>query len=216
LESLIIRDMPSLKEVCVWTIPFPPVGVEMDTSGSPNLYFKDCVAPDLFAPDTINQSEFIEATSTEDGMIYLVPEYTSKEFRFINGSCIVSVTAIAKTPVEVSLSGLDNDIYWLYAIDSTGNISEPEAFILLGVGIGNSRDVGIRIYPNPTNTFLTIETGISGFYNINIKSLNGQIVYSRDVQGTNQIIDLSSFQKGIYFVTVRSRDYVRTGKIIKM
>ncbi|MFC2116642.1 T9SS type A sorting domain-containing protein [Bacteroidota bacterium] len=29
-------------------------------------------------------------------------------------------------------------------------------------------------------------------------------------------MDLSSFQKGVYFITVRSRDYVRTEKIIKL
>jgi len=35
--------MPSLYKVCVWEMPFPPAGVEVDTSGSPNVYFTtDC------------------------------------------------------------------------------------------------------------------------------------------------------------------------------
>ncbi|MEN8251657.1 MAG: hypothetical protein ABFS32_22240 [Bacteroidota bacterium] len=34
-----IRDMPTLAEVCVWTMPFPPTEMEIDTTGSPNVYF---------------------------------------------------------------------------------------------------------------------------------------------------------------------------------
>lgn len=39
LESIGIMDMPTLNEVCVWTLPFPPEGVEVNTEGSPNVYF---------------------------------------------------------------------------------------------------------------------------------------------------------------------------------
>ena len=39
LGWLYLRDMPSLYEVCVWTMPFPPEDVEVDISGSPNVYF---------------------------------------------------------------------------------------------------------------------------------------------------------------------------------
>ena len=36
-------EMPTLGEVCVWEMPFPPVGVTVDTTGSPNVYFTaDC------------------------------------------------------------------------------------------------------------------------------------------------------------------------------
>lgn len=41
---LVISDMPSLQEVCVWTLPFPPEGLNITTSGSPNVYFTtDCI-----------------------------------------------------------------------------------------------------------------------------------------------------------------------------
>jgi len=33
-----LASMPSLSEVCVWTMPFPPTGVTVDTTGSPNVY----------------------------------------------------------------------------------------------------------------------------------------------------------------------------------
>lgn len=38
-----ISDMPSLEDVCVWTLPFPPEGVGVNMEGSPNVHFTtDC------------------------------------------------------------------------------------------------------------------------------------------------------------------------------
>lgn len=43
LIDLNLHDMPSLYKVCVWEIPFPPAGVSVDTTDSPNVYFTiDC------------------------------------------------------------------------------------------------------------------------------------------------------------------------------
>jgi len=39
IELLFINNMPTLNEVCVWTMPFPPEGVAVITDGSPNVYF---------------------------------------------------------------------------------------------------------------------------------------------------------------------------------
>jgi len=39
LYNLDLWDMPTLKEVCVWTMPFPPEGVYVNTLNSPNVYF---------------------------------------------------------------------------------------------------------------------------------------------------------------------------------
>ena len=39
LSLLSLMDMPALTEVCVWTMPFPPEGVTVDTTGSPSAYF---------------------------------------------------------------------------------------------------------------------------------------------------------------------------------
>lgn len=34
-----LKDMPSLNEVCVWELPFPPEGIDIDTTHSPNIHF---------------------------------------------------------------------------------------------------------------------------------------------------------------------------------
>lgn len=39
LTNIQLRENPSLNEVCVWVLPFPPEGVEVDTAYVPNIVF---------------------------------------------------------------------------------------------------------------------------------------------------------------------------------
>jgi len=133
LTALRIDEMPTLTEVCVWELPFPPEGVEIDTTGSPNVCFEtDC-----------------------------------------NGVC-GTTGIITNSPTELS------------------------------------------IYPNPAIDILTIETTRSGQHTVEIASVNGQLLFIDKIEEPTYQIDLSSFQKGLYFITVRSSDFVRTEKIIKL
>jgi N-acetylneuraminic acid mutarotase len=222
ITSLGLTNMPNLFEVCVWTLPFPPDGNYIDITdyGSPNIYFttecSDYISPYIIDTDTQFLPDSIAVSSSEDGMIYLVPQETDKDILAIRGASIDSVEAIANTSVSISLSGLDNGLYWLYARDSTGNISGPEAFSIFGVSVENDQGDPIELFPNPTSKLLTITIFNAGLYTIEISSLNGQKIFSKEVEGTRIELDISSFQKGIYFISIRSKDFVTTRKIIKM
>ena len=74
----------------------------------------------------------------------------------------------------------------------------------------------ISIYPNPAGVILNIETEYLDHYSIEITSLNGQQILIGEMEGTSHQLDLSSFQKGVYFITIRSEDFVTTRKIIKL
>jgi len=80
------------------------------------------------------------------------------------------------------------------------------------VDLDNINTQGIfTLYPNPTNSFLTIETDKSCSHLIEITSLNGQLIY----RGDETIIDMTPLPKGIYFVTVKSDAWVRKGKVVR-
>jgi len=74
----------------------------------------------------------------------------------------------------------------------------------------------IEIFPNPTADLITIESDKADRIEILITSLNGQLILSREMEGTTHQLDLSSFEKGVYFITIRSQDFVTTRKIIKL
>ncbi|MCP4312343.1 MAG: T9SS type A sorting domain-containing protein [Bacteroidetes bacterium] len=220
IEYLYLSNMPTLYQVCVWELPFPPISVNLDTTGSPNVYFttecSDNIAPNILAADNLYQPVYIAATSSEDGMIYLVPENTEKDIGIIRGVSIDSVEAVANSPINISISSLDNGKFWLYARDSTGNISEPKAFTIMGVGVDYKKAENVRIYPNPTDGILTINTENPNNTSIEITSLNGQKILIGEMEGTSHQLDLSPFQKGVYFITIRSKDFVTIKKIIKL
>ena len=96
LRQLSIGGMPSLYQVCVLELPFPLDNFLIEKQGSPNVNFADCKAPELVAASEIlYQAGYIEATSTEDGMIYLVSGNTEQYLDLIRVQSIDSVEAVA-------------------------------------------------------------------------------------------------------------------------
>jgi len=132
-----------------------------------------------------------------------------------------------------------NDIYLVYcktsgrssrAIDTMKVLGFSETYNMLGgidawISAGyqitsnieefNDLSKGVKIYPIPTNSILNVETEQSDLYSIEITSLNGQSILSEEKEGTTHQLDLSSFQKGAYLITIRSKDLVTTRKIVK-
>ena len=49
-----------------------------------------------------------------------------------------------------------------------------------------------------------------------ITELVRQQLLNAKLEGATHHLDLSSFQKGVYFITIRSKDFVTTKKIIKL
>jgi hypothetical protein len=218
LNEIEIENMPSLSEVCVWTTPFPPTGVNVLKAGSPNVYFKDCTLPELHItndPDSIFQPVQLEAISSEKGTIYLVPAGTQKDCYSIREACTDSVAVEAEIPVTMNLSELQNGDYWLVAADISGNLSEPASFSIYGVEVKEHRSNEFRIHPNPAHTVLTIESGLPGSYQLKLMNINGQCLYNATMEKSIHQMDLTSLQNGIYFISIISPDDVTTRKIIK-
>jgi len=102
---------------------------------------------------------------------------------------------------------IDTFLFHVYG-DTVQDITNPEKI----------RDSVTRIYPNPTENIINIE-----MYNIGgrgvemeIVSLSGQIMFKGVMEGTTYQTDLFKLQKGIYFLTIISEDFVTTRKIIKL
>ena len=221
LEILYIEQMPYLYKVCVWTMPFPPDSFELLLEGSPQIFFTfecgDLQPPELDVTESdLYQPEFISAISSEDGVVYLVPENTISNLQVICGACLDSVPAVAEEIVYLSPDDLANGNYWLYARDNSNNISDPKEFTIDGVGVGIVIFDDLRIYPNPANDIITINTNQLDKCFIEIITLNGKVLYNYETSDPICRIDFSSFKKGIYLITIRSKDFVTTEKIIKL
>jgi hypothetical protein len=76
--------------------------------------------------------------------------------------------------------------------------------------------VKVETYPNPVSDILTIESNTSQPMTIQITSINGQLVYNGLMDGSILELDLSSYNKGVYFITIKSNDFTTIKKIIKL
>jgi hypothetical protein len=97
--------------------------------------------------------------------------------------------------------------------DGTGGIGYATG---IPVGVSNIIANQISIYPNPAGDLINLQTSEIGRYVIEISTVNGQMILSSNSSGSTHQIDLSSFQKGLYFISIRSENYVSTHKIIKL
>jgi len=71
------------------------------------------------------------------------------------------------------------------------------------------------LFPNPVKNILQVRMNTSGFYTLSLESLGGGKVHGEQINGKSTEIDLSPYPSGIYFITIRSRTFVKTKKIIK-
>jgi Leucine-rich repeat (LRR) protein len=127
LEKLDISNMYYLKDIEVWTMPFPPNGLWVNSENSPNIF-------------------------------YVHPESNTKE----------------------------------YAVD------------------------GIKVYPNPVNDYMTIETESAELKTVEIFSMNGQVVFSEDKNEQIIDLDLSCFSEGIYCLVIQTGSKKTMKKIMKL
>ncbi len=108
------------------------------------------------------------------------------------------------------------------AYDQAGNESSKSIpvvvnTLLTGImeGHNNGYSEHFQIYPNPSNDFVTVESENVDSFSIQIISINGQILMNRKIFDPIYHLSLESFQRGLYFIAVRSKNSVVIQKLIK-
>ena len=76
------------------------------------------------------------------------------------------------------------------------------------------KDNSISIYPNPANSIVNIKAK-STLKSIELYDVQGRILQTKLVNKTNEIIDISTHSKGIYFLKITSDDGVKVEQIVK-
>ena len=71
-----------------------------------------------------------------------------------------------------------------------------------------------RIYPNPTNSILNINSSKNN-YSIKIYNLVGQLVLSKENNDGFQNLDVRNLNSGLYFIELKSDGFVETQKFYK-
>jgi len=73
----------------------------------------------------------------------------------------------------------------------------------------------ISVYPNPFKDDLSIQTSGSREYSLELITISGRTIYQSKMEGNFHRINLKELSSGIYFVRVKSDDFVSVRKVIK-
>jgi hypothetical protein len=71
----------------------------------------------------------------------------------------------------------------------------------------------IKLYPNPTNGIVQIESSLSFPLDFQVLDLSGKLIHRESIQ--NNILDLSHLSKGVYFIVFRSGEKLKYSKLVK-
>ncbi len=99
---------------------------------------------------------------------------------------------------------------WLIKMDKDGNVAS---------GIDENihvMDKQILVYPNPTNDFISFETGLYENLNLQIYSVNGELQNEVVLRQGKNTFDMRKYASGLYFYKIfDSGRFVENGKFVK-
>ncbi len=73
----------------------------------------------------------------------------------------------------------------------------------------------LKLYPNPTNGLLSIDMPTCKFAKISILSLDGKLIFEKRIEPTNFYqVDVSSYNNGLYILTIETTDAKNINKKI--
>ena len=201
ITSLKVTGCDSLK----WLVCSGNQLSDLDISNNTGLEMLDCSGMQLNSLDVSNNAEL-----WSNQIPYTRGHLIIREMPSLHQVCVP-----ACLPWDGAGCMPESTEDWQEHVDTTGC---PNLYFTTEctIGIKKTNISELIIYPNPTDDLLTIETKQPDYYTIEITSLNGQLLLTDEIEGSSQQIDLSSFQKGVYLITIRSEDFVTTKKIIKL
>ncbi|MAB95326.1 MAG: hypothetical protein CMC98_04405 [Flavobacteriales bacterium] len=115
---------------------------------------------------------------------------------------------------ELGLSSSSAGSPTWYYITSTPMVRmnfDPSSVI---TSVGDKLSDKLLIYPNPSNGLINIELDKLNFYNISISNILAKEVYNSTISAVNTKLDLSNFDKGLYFIELNDGENIFTKKII--
>ena len=109
----------------------------------------------------------------------------------------------------MNLSVVDVQVYDSNDCEATDTIVVSEC-----TGIHENELSGVSIYPNPNNGQFVIDLQNADNAQIEVLTISGQVIYSKQTNDMHNVIDLSNFDKGIYFVHIRGNKLSGVKKVI--
>ena len=129
------------------------------------------------------------------------------ENMFQRGGCALS-HAFANDQASVVFQGsISTNSYLISnAVELTGCSPITKKIITAGVVENNTGNDGINIYPNPSNGVVKFSSNqsieLSNLIKVQIFDLNGRKIFTSEINPNSDSIDVSSYSKGMYIISI--------------
>lgn len=159
----------------------------------------------------LNGNINIRSIVTKDSNIFIATYGGGIYFSYNNGTSWRTLNEGLNKKNILTLAISDK---YIYAGIEKGGVWKRSIKEIVGI-VEPSAKSTLKIYPNPTNDYISIEIPNNNS-TIEIINYNGQLV--KRIMAKNQIteINISSFKSGIYLIKISDDKGVLTKKIIKL
>ncbi|MCX6231699.1 MAG: T9SS type A sorting domain-containing protein [Bacteroidetes bacterium] len=178
------------------------------------------------AAGTITSVNNDSVTTGESNLLYKVPQIanaTSYSWSYTgNGATFIPSSTTTGDSVRISFSAAaTSGNLTVKGHNACGDGAVSAVYhIYVAVGINDIvNTLNFRIYPNPNKGKLTVEmSGINTSFDIQLIDLQGKVIYNEKItkpeQAYSHTIDLSSYNKGIYFIKLSNKNFSKVEKIV--
>lgn len=140
-----------------------------------------------------------------------IMEMINEQYNYLNDNGAYAREAEAWSDFTLNPNELDRISTWL---NNRFNYLDNELFLDCGtIGIDETTDNIIRVYPNPANDIINIEKDNSDFVTIRLFDMTGRVVLETSGNGMTIQISSSSLPEGIYNIVMNANGWQKTGKI---
>lgn len=165
---------------------------------------------------TFNPGTNIVVMTTEDATVYMVPQGTSSDTASILAAAVSFGEVTAYQQANISTSGLSSGEYVLYAVDSSGNVSDASSTIRLEYPVNVNQipaNSGIVVSYNSANQQIEIKSD-KELVQLDIYNILGQKAVSKNFYGKSYEFQANELISGVYLVHLYSKDGTLTIKKI--
>lgn len=182
--------------------------IDAGTGGGNNV----TVAPDLLIPADMQQIASTDVTlvwgKVANATKYHLQVATDASFTTI----ITDDANLTDTSKTISSLAVNSTFYWrvsgIGGDGQAGPWAAMRSFITMASGVSSEAHASIRISPNPTSEYLTIEFGNADVSSIKIYDMLGkQVIHSAVTQGASKLVlPVSNLTTGSYTIQINNKN----------
>jgi hypothetical protein len=176
----------------------------------------DCVSPRTMVTATVEPG--LDVTVSDDVTIIAGESTTLTASGGVTYSWSPTIGLDDPTSATPVASPTETTVYTVTVTDADGcsGTADVTVFVEGELGITESAE-GFDIYPNPSNGLIYISAeNLSWPYTIEVLTVDGKLVYSEEQQEQKDVnvIDLSGFSDGIYYIRLSNEDFEYQEKVV--